>query len=154
MSLLFKLEEWGPSVTYRQEHPDQTAWYTESIVACLVAHSPVSSLSVAFSSPKLQTPWISNHGLSSSRIPCMKWLLPRMPFSISLSDNDQFILQNQLSRHLFQEAFCTRPSLWATPDPFGPICTPGPQPLALFRVWVCVYARACMYFEARSCSVA
>lgn len=52
-----------------------------------------------------------------------------MPFSLSLVW--QFILQNQFSRDLPQGVFCTRPTLWATPDPSGPVCTPGPVLFAL-----------------------
>lgn len=91
--------------------------------------SPVSSLNIFLLSSKLQTYW-NRTMLSFLQDSIHEGTSAQSAFSIPLSGNNQFILQNQLSRHFPQGTFLPDP---VSPDPFSLICICGPRPCFLPR---------------------
>ena len=92
--------------------------------------SPVSSLNIfLFSAPNFRLSGIKIL-LSLLQDSIHEGTSAPLASSIPLSGNDQFILQNQLSRRFPQGDFLLNP---VCPDSFSPVCTPGPQPRFLPR---------------------
>lgn len=130
MLLLFKSTELGSFITSNQEFPNQAIWYTgcdqiSSLISQHCSHQPQTSDLLKSRSCSLICP-----GFHTQRDFCTSY-----PPLSPLSGNDQFIFQNQFSRHL--------PRKHSAPDPID-----GP-PFGIVY-WPCFLPRAAL---VTACSI-